>query len=135
MINVLIWGLGPLGAALVVTTVVQVVVAAMFGLRGRSLGAVVLVNVVANTELGFGLALVLAVSGYFEGVATGLTLPLVTLIVLTVVVIVEWRLLVWALGRTAGSPKRLLALSIVMNAASTVLPVAAIFGIAWFYTR
>ena len=90
-------------------------VAAALGLRDRrSLGAVACVSLITNPLLnwtGWALASVVDWASSPAGVLAFLV-PAETLVVL-----VEWRLLLWALG---GSSRRMLMVSAVMNAASAL---------------
>ena len=109
----------------------SLVAALLFGFRLRELTAVVWVNFVTNPVLnlvwlslfwlGFGHTTVQA-----AGDAAGRVVPSAwmwsLLVVLEVVVIVaEWRLLLVILGRIARSSRRLLTVSVVMNAVSATL--------------
>lgn len=103
-----------LGPALALTIVIEVPVAVLMGLRGgRAVASVTLVNVVTNPVLNL---IVLALVAWVPAVAylPSVYWSVVTLLEL-VVVVVEWRLLLWALG---GSSRRMLLTSVVMNAAS-----------------
>ncbi|MBN1629323.1 MAG: hypothetical protein JW990_06155 [Thermoleophilia bacterium] len=133
-------GSGSLSGALVavalplgVTILIETGAAAISGLRRRALGVVVSLNLVTNPILNL-LLLLLLWLGAGSAVSRGaiveydarqaLTTPwfLAALILLEVlVIIVEWRGLVWALGRRSGSSRRLLAVSGTMNTASAVL--------------
>jgi hypothetical protein len=94
---------------------VELPVAATLGLRDRrSLGAVACVSLITNPLLnwtGWALATVVDWASSPAGVLTFLV-PAEILVVL-----VEWRLLLWALG---GNSRRLLLVSAVMNAASAL---------------
>jgi hypothetical protein len=106
-----------IGVALALTLAVEVPVGAALGLRSRdALVAVVMVNVATNPALNYlylaaaGLGLLRPLSSWVMGAlfvaAEGL------------VVIVEWRLLLWALG---GRSPRMLAVSAAMNVTSVGL--------------
>ena len=116
---------------LAVSVCIETVVAALFGFRRRELTAVVWVNFVTNPVLnlvwlslfwlGFG-----HTTAQAAGDAAGRVVPSAwmwsLLVVLEVVVIVaEWRLLLVILGRIARSSRRLLTVSVVMNAVSATL--------------
>jgi hypothetical protein len=114
---------------LVLTIAVEVPVAGAFGLGRRGMAAAVLINVVTNPALNF-IVLVLFGLGFGFTPGTGATFSLsswfsvagyayVLLSALEVaVVLIEWRMLVWALSGTKHSPRRLLAASVTMNVAS-----------------
>lgn len=98
-----------LAPALVFTLVVEVPVAWLRGLRGRrALTAVVLVNLITNPLLNY----VLLVASQLASIRI---YWVVAAILEVAVVLVEWRLLLWALG---GSSRRMLLTSVLMNAAS-----------------
>jgi hypothetical protein len=103
-------------APLALTLAVELPVAAALGLRDRrSLAAVACVSLITNPVLtwtGWALAQVVAWSASPAGALAFLVPAEIA------VVVVEWRLLVWALG---GSPRRLLLISAVMNAASALV--------------
>jgi hypothetical protein len=95
--------------ALVLTIIVETGVAFILGYRDRkSLAVVALVNVITNPILNY-LLLVIAVFRIME-ISTALILFLEALVVLA-----EWRLMVYALDR---DPWQLFVLSLVMNTAS-----------------
>jgi hypothetical protein len=100
---------------LALTLAIELPVAAALGLRDRrSLLAVACVSLVTNPALtwtGWALSTLWDWSGSAGG-TVALLLPAEIL-----VVAVEWRLLLWALG---GDSRRLLLVSIVMNAASAM---------------
>lgn len=105
-----------LSFALVVTIFIEVLVAGAFGVGRRGLLATGLVSVVTNPMLNLTV-------GYVQG-TRAVDNPSYANILLVaaelLVVVIEWRLLLWALRATAGSPRRLLGLSISMNLASAV---------------
>ena len=120
-------------APLAVTIVLETGMAALFGLRRRALAAVVSVNCVTNPPLNL-LWMVLAwASVGFERVNSGgsrggtvdVTPTFWGWFILGVlevlVVVVEWRILVWALGRKDISSRKLLVVAAVMNAVSATL--------------
>jgi hypothetical protein len=102
-------------APLALTLAIELPVAAALGLRDRrSLLAVACVSLITNpilTLTGWVLALRWDWASS-AGSSGAFLLPAEILVVL-----VEWRLLLWALG---GSPRRLLLVSSVMNAASVL---------------
>jgi hypothetical protein len=112
--------LGELATALGLTVVIELATVALLGGRSvRELAAVALVNVVTNPPLVLSLLALNAVlvarlsadaafAAYWGAVAIGEV----------IVVIVEWRLLAWALR---ADSRLWLARSIAMNAASFVL--------------
>ena len=95
--------------ALLLTIVIEVVVAWLFGLRSkRELWTVVLINVITNPLLNY----LIAVNGYFHLISQT---TILILCLEVAVVLVEWRLLVWVLGQNS---RKMLLLSFVMNACS-----------------
>lgn len=90
--------------------------AALLGLRTRrALLVVALVNLITNPLLTY----VLLVAGHVAGWGGRTTSGYVALLVAgeIVVVVAEWRLLLWALG---GRPSRMLSVSVAINAASAL---------------
>jgi hypothetical protein len=119
---------------LLVTLVLETAVAAVFRVGRRALRAVACVNLVTNPLLNALLLVLFGLDVGFThrtrnpdygkdreviGKATWLRVTLVALEV--VIVIVEWRLLVWATRGTRNRSRRLLGLSIAMNAVSGLL--------------
>lgn len=99
------------------TVAVEVPIAALLGLRARTaLVAVALINVMTNPALGYVLLVVRHLLGWDGG---ALALPLLALLVGEVLVILaEWRLLIWVLG---GSRRRMLKVALAMNVASACI--------------
>jgi hypothetical protein len=98
-------------ATLALTLVVELAVAAALGLRTRrALLAVACVNLITNPPLNLLLTLV----SWWRPWAYAPALIALEI----VVVIVEWRLLLWALG---GDARRMLLVAAAMNAASLAL--------------
>ena len=129
------FGLVFVGAALIPTILVEMVVASLFRVGPRGLKAVVLVNLVTNPLLNVALA---AIYGFGFGIwQTGVFMRSMGRTELTThtnwffyaafvalevaVVFVEWGLFRWALRHEAVSPRRLLAMSVCMNATSASL--------------
>ena len=112
----LLWGLL---APLAFTLAVELPVAAALGLRsGRALAAVACVSLVTNPLLTLaGLLL----SRAYDWSASPAGALAVVLPAEVAVVLVEWRLLLWALG---GSPRRMFLVSAAMNAASALAGLA-----------
>lgn len=123
--------------ALAFTLIVEVPIAALFRVGRRGLRAVGYINCVTNPALNF---IMMALYGFGVGFQEGdpawlayispfwpVMFPLEALVVL-----VEWRLALWALQRDGFSSRRLLALSATMNAASFGLGLL-LFGLwtAW----
>ena len=105
MIDYLRWS----AEALILTIVIEVIIAWLFGLRSkRELLTVLLINVITNPLLNY----LITVNGYFHLVSRT---NLLILCLEVVVVLVEWRLLVWVLRQKV---KKMLVLSVAMNAAS-----------------
>ena len=100
-------------APLATTVCIETPIAALLGLRGRQLGAVVAVNFVTNPIVNL---VALLLSGLPKSWSWSLLGALEVM-----VVVAEWRLLVWALGTNGISSRKLLAASIAMNAASATL--------------
>jgi hypothetical protein len=123
------WSVGCLAVTLAVTLALELFVAALFRIGRRGLLAVLLINIVTNPLFN------LVFWGASRG--RGPELLIILLVLEAVVVLVEWRLLVWALGRTAGSSRRLFALSLAMNAVSAVGSVllfyAAAIGVTYLF--
>jgi hypothetical protein len=95
--------------ALVLTILIEAGVAWLFGLRKkRELTVIILVNVITNPLLNY-LVLVNAFFHYF------IQPQILSGVLEVLVVLAEWRILVWALSRGAG---KMLLLSLVMNAFS-----------------
>jgi hypothetical protein len=109
-----------LGPALLMTLAIEIPVGMLRGLRSaREIGAVALVNLITNPLLNY-VVLVLYISGRMGasgGWAYWGTIALLELLV----VLAEWRMLLWALG---GSSRRMLITSVLMNAASFGLGLA-----------
>jgi hypothetical protein len=103
-------------ATLAITIGAEVGVAALFRVGRRGLKAVVLVNLITNPLFNLAFMYVLAVR---SGLAVGL--PLLELGVIAG----EWKMLEWALSRTAGSSRKLLIMSVVMNVASIIASVVS----------
>jgi hypothetical protein len=99
-----------LGAeALVLTMAVEVIIAWFWGIRGKAgLAAVLLINLITNPALNF-LILLNSYLGIINHTA------IFTLRLEILVVLIEWKLLVYALRL---NNKKALALSLGMNAAS-----------------
>jgi len=106
--------LGELAITLGVTIALELLAALFFKVGRRGLIAVALVSVVTNPALN-------VLMGYMSG-AYWFDHPrradAAIILAEIAVVFVEWALLVWALRRTAGSPRKLLVLSIAMNLVS-----------------
>ena len=103
-----------MGVALAVTVAIEVPVAAALGLRSRTaLVAVLMVNLVTNPALN-ALYLAAAGLGWLQSLP-GQALVALFLVAEGLVVVIEWRLLLWALG---GRSLRMFATSLAMNAAS-----------------
>jgi hypothetical protein len=95
--------------ALLLTIVIEGIIAWLFGLRSkRELLTVLLINVITNPLLNY----LITVNGYFHLISQTTVLVLCLEVV---VVFAEWRLLVWVL---AQSSRKMLLLSFVMNACS-----------------
>jgi len=100
-------------AALALTEAVELTMAALLGLRTRrALATVALINLVTNPVLSFLAWLLARFVDWAGGTATAIP---VLLAAETVVVLVEWRLLLWVLG---GASRRMLLVSLALNAAS-----------------
>ena len=90
--------------------------AALLGLRSRTaLLAVALVNLVTNPLLTYALLVAAHLAGWGTRATAGYVVALIVGELL--VVLAEWRLLLWALG---GSPLRMLKVSVAINAASAL---------------
>lgn len=116
---------------LLVTIMAEIVVAVFFGFR-RALWAVVAVNFVTNPLLsaffatlywlgvGYTLVYVPGPNPHYTTLAAPWTWAVLSFLEV-IIVIVEWRLLVWVLAGRAGTSRKLLAVAIVMNAVSATL--------------
>ncbi|MEI7813473.1 MAG: hypothetical protein WCJ13_01610 [Coriobacteriia bacterium] len=122
--------LGLFCIALVSTLIVELVVAVLFSLGTRGLGAVALVNLLMNPLYNFAFLAVIYTFGLggesFSVVDWRWLVGVTTIILETVVVVVEWRLLFWVTQGTAGSSRRLLVFSVVANLVSAVAPFAVL---------
>lgn len=99
------------------TLAVELPVAALLGLRTRrALLTVVLVNLLTNLLLNYAGILVAQFDDWAARPATVVVSALVVAELL--VVIAEWRLLLWVLG---GGSRRLFLTSLAMNAASALV--------------
>ena len=97
--------------ALALTLAVELSVAVLFGLRSRpQILAVVYVNLLTNPALN------LIIDAVWFAAPTAYVPTLVVLE--AVVIVVEWRVLLWAIG---GCSRRLLPLAAAMNAASVAV--------------
>lgn len=106
------------------TVLVELVVAVLFGLRSRGLAATIGVNFVTNPIFNLALLVTAFVAGLGAEEGSGRydwVVATAAIVLEVVVVYAEWRLLVWVLRGTALSSRRLLAFSIVANAASALL--------------
>lgn len=112
----------PLGT----TVAIEVAVAALFGLRRRALGTVVWINFVTNPLLSLLWLSLFALGLGQTTVQADHLVPadwmwLLLGLLEAIVVMAEWRLLVWVLGRKAVDPRRLLVATVVMNLVSATL--------------
>jgi len=115
------------GVPLLLTLVIEVVIAAFFRLSPTGLGAVAAVNFITNPVLTAVIVLLqwlgergpedLSSGGIMT---TGWSWPLLGLLE-AVILVAEWRMLVWVLRGSEGSARKLLALAIVMNVVSATL--------------
>lgn len=95
--------------ALLLTISIEVFVALMFGYKNKKeILSVILINLITQPALNF----LLFINTYFSLIPVNIQSILASE---TIVILVEWQLLVYALQR---NPKRLLVLSLVMNLAS-----------------
>jgi hypothetical protein len=113
------------------TVLIETGVGALFGLRRRALGAVASLNLVTNPILSLSLV---ALFGFGVGYPSAdapqsplryaTTAPWIWVILVlleAMVVVAEWRGLVWALGPRSTTSRRLLSVSLAMNFASATL--------------
>jgi hypothetical protein len=123
----------PLG----VTVAIETPVAALFGLRSRALATAASVSFVTNPPLNLLLLMLYWLgAGYtkvysedphhLEHVVTAPSHWMMLGLLEVIVVVVEWRLLVWALAGSSGTSRKLLVVSIVMNAVSATLGTLAL---------
>jgi hypothetical protein len=122
--------LGLFCIALVSTLILELVVAVLFSLGRRGLGAVALVNLLTNPLYNFVFLAVIYTFGLgsedFSSFDGRWLVAVTTVVLETVVVVAEWRLLVWVTQGTAGSSRRLLAFSVVANLVSALAPFAVL---------
>ena len=119
------------------TVLIEALVAALLGLKDRAVGAVVVVNLVTNPlvnllvlslyahEVGFAEVEGTQYIGEFGyGTITTVVAPWMWVLLAAIeviVVLVEWRALAWVLAGRAGSSRKLLMVSIVMNLVTAVV--------------
>ena len=127
--------IGQVAVPLLVTILAEVLVAVCFRLENRAVAAVVAVNFVTNPVLtAFATSLYWLGAGYSYDTISGRisaatwTWPVLG-VVEAIIIVVEWRLLVWVLRGTAGTSRRLLALAITMNVVSATLGTLAVRAI------
>lgn len=119
--------------ALVATIGVESLVALAFRGRRKEVVAVVGTNLITNPL--FNLAVLLA--AYVIGIGDSSWAPIgwllgpLTIALELVVVVVEWRILVFVTAGTWGTSRRLLLFSIVANLASALSPVGLLVVINW----
>jgi hypothetical protein len=122
---------------LAVTVAIETPVAALFGLRRRALAAAASVSLVTNPPLNLLLlGLYWLGAGYTKVYSENphhldhvVTTPwhwVILGLLEVVVVVVEWRILVWALAGSAGTSRKLLVVSMAMNTASATLGTLAV---------
>lgn len=102
-------------AALAVTICLETLICVLFRFRGRALGAVAAINLVTNPLLN--LILLLLCSPSAPRWSFWLTVGVLEI----AVIFVEWRMLVWILGTTVTTSRRLMIVSGVMNTTSATL--------------
>jgi len=123
--------LGLFCIALVSTLFFELVVAVPFSMGMRGLGAIALVNLLMNPLYSFAFLAVIYTFGLggepFSIFDWRWLVGLTTVVLEIVVVVAEWRLLVWATHGTAGSSRKLLAFSVLANVVSASAP----FAIVW----
>ena len=107
-----------LALALAVTACIETGIAALLGLRRRALGAVASVNLVTNPLVNLCFWALCGLGAVF-------------CLLEVMVVIAEWRALVWVLGgRTGAASRRLLVICVAMNAVSATLGTYLLMPIA-----
>jgi len=100
--------------ALFLTIIIELIVAFFFGFRKKiDIIAIIFINLLTNPILNY----LLLVNDYFSFFKSSL---LIILFLEAIVVLLEWKLLVFALQ---GKSKKLLALSLVMNFCSYIVGV------------
>ena len=100
--------------ALFLTIIIELIVAFFFGFRKKiDIIAIIFINLLTNPILNY----LLLVNDYFSFFKSSL---LIILFLEAIVVLLEWKLLVFALQ---GKSKNLLALSLVMNFCSYIVGV------------
>ena len=125
---------------LVVTLIIELPIAVLFRVGERGEKAVLLVNLVTNPLFSAVLFVLYGLGiGIYQTPVPGTRFgppPMQTHVTSAywiawvgmevAIALIEWGLLVWALQRTAGSARKLLAMSVCMNGAS------ALIGLVWF---
>jgi len=112
-----LYAFGDLALVLIASIGIEVLVASLFDIGDRGLAAVALVTLVTNPVLN--LVVGQLIYGNYSNDYPRRSIALV-IVAEVAVVLIEWGLLVWALRKTAGGPRKLLGLSVTMNAASFV---------------
>jgi hypothetical protein len=98
------------------TLALELPVAVAFGLRTRhALLAVVLINLLTNPLLNYASIVAQHFTGWADGSAA--SIAVILLVAESVVVIVEWRLLIWTIAEPS---RRMLSLSLCMNGVSAL---------------
>lgn len=106
--------LGSLLVALILTLIVELPIAALFGLRNKkALLSVFLINLITN-PLANVLAALMTISFYIFGF----------IFIEIIVILTEWRLLVYS---NLGSKTKMFWLSVVMNVVSAIVGVVIFF--------
>lgn len=121
-----------LGIALFTTLLVELPIAAAFRIGRRALGVVLLINVLTNPALNLLLVVLANSMGlppetwvlFYMQCAAVLLLEII-------VVVVEWRLMVWAFQGTVGTSRKLLLLSVIMNAFSAIFGTVLVYFLVW----
>ena len=98
--------------ALVLTVVLEVLIAILFNYRKKSeISIIVLINIITNPLLNY----LLAVNNYFNWLSVNI---FILILLEIIVVMIEWLLLRYAIRK---NPKKLFLLSLVMNATSFIV--------------
>ena len=125
--------LGLFCMALISTLFFELLVALPFRMGARGLGAVALVNLLMNPLYNFVFLAVIYTFGFggdgFSVFDWRWLVGVTTVVLETLVVVAEWRLLVWVTKGTAGSSRKLFAFSVVANVVSATAPFAILWAV------
>jgi hypothetical protein len=108
---------------LLITEILELLVAIPFRIGRRGMVAVALVNVVTNPLFNFAIFALIwsSTPGRGSDYSDYTAISPVAMPLEIVVIVAEWRLLIWSLRSTAGGPGKLLGLSVAMNTVSAIV--------------